>query len=150
MILAHFWSGSMSRSRVTLSIWKEKIINNYRENYFLSKKYRYRIFFKLRTIFTKKFYSELWIYILSLGASFSSIISYIYLCGSVFGIRILIKKTSEDGSNTDSDPQHWLLVVWVVWVDLCSGSCQCPSYQLPLCGRSRSGQFVIIVNKINV
>ena len=56
------------------------------------------------------FYSvqSLWLvnYFLNL-TPFASILSYIYMPGSVLGIRILIHKAPEYGSNTDPDPQHW-------------------------------------------
>ena len=45
--------------------------------------------------------------------SSDSILSYIYMSGSVFGILIRLHKAPEYGSNTDpeQDPQHW----WRGW-----------------------------------
>ena len=104
--MAQFGSGS----GVLQSILKENIFKKFEKNNILQNKYLY--FFKTTGIIRKchimKFLlsrvSELLNNILNL-ASFASILSYISMCGSVFGIRIRIQEAREYGSrkllNTD-------------------------------------------------
>ena len=60
----------------------------------------------LKTSFLTNKKIKAWRYFYSVGSLFPSNLSYFYLWGSEFGIRIRIHKVAEYGSNMDLDPQH--------------------------------------------
>ena len=68
---------------------------------------------------------------------FASILSYFYLWGSVFRIRIRIYKVVEDGSNLDPDPypqhclngSHWELLDWDRFFFICTEQFVTPDHR---------------------
>ena len=68
---------------------------------------------------------------------FASILSYFYLWGSVFRIRMRIYKVVEDGSNLDPDPHpqhclngsHWELLDWDRFFFICTEQFVTPDHR---------------------